>query len=86
MASRALNHFEVEELKANILAADAQDTPVPAATVFRAFVSAGNPDSLPVPTSEGLKPSKGAMIAIGVEAGAALCFYGVWQLFTHILR
>jgi hypothetical protein len=84
MASPALNHFEIEQLKANILA-DSHDSPVSATDVLQAFASADNANSLSVPISEGLKPARGAMIAIGVEAAAAFGIYAVWQLW-HILR
>jgi hypothetical protein len=84
MASPALNHFEVEQLKANLLA-KAQDTPVPASAVFKAFASTHNADSVPIPTCEGLKGAKGAMVAIGIEAAAAFCLYAVWLLW-HFVR
>jgi len=85
MASPSLNHFEVEQLKADIVAA-AQDNPVPATEVFKAFASTDSVDHpLSIPSSEGRKPAKGAMIAIAVEAAAVLCIYAVWQLW-HLLR
>jgi hypothetical protein len=83
MASHAFNHFEVEALKSNI--ADAQDCPIPASAVFQAFASTDNADLLSISTSEGRKGAKGAMMAIGIEAAAALCIYGVWQLW-HIVH
>jgi len=42
-------------------------------------------DGLYVSTSEGLKGARGAMMAIGLEAVAALIFYGIWQAW-HALR
>lgn len=84
MASPALNHFEVEELKASILS-EPHVGPVLATSVCEAFAPTQDSDSLSVPTSAGLKGAKGAMWAFGIEAAVALCFYGIWQLW-HILR
>jgi hypothetical protein len=84
MASHAFNHFEVEALRANILA-DAPETPVPASTLYEAFASTDNADSLSVSTADGLKGATGAMMAIGIEAAAACCIYGVWQIW-HVIR
>lgn len=42
-------------------------------------------DRLRVSTAVGSKGAKAAMVAIGLEAAAGLCFYGVWQAW-HILR
>jgi hypothetical protein len=84
MASPALNHFEIEALKASILA-DAEDTPIPASAVFNAFASTQVADPLSIPTSEGRKGAKGAMMAIGIEAAAAFSLYAVYLLW-HALR
>jgi hypothetical protein len=84
MASHALNHFEVEALRANILE-DSQDIPVPASTLYEAFASTDNADPLSIPVSEGLKGATGAMMAIGIEAAAAFCIYGAWQIW-HVIR
>ena len=84
MASHAFNHFEVEALRANILA-DAPETPVPASTLYEAFGSTDNADPLSIPVSAGLKGATGAMMAIGIEVAAALCIYAVWQVW-HIIR
>jgi hypothetical protein len=84
MASHAFSHFEVEALRANILA-DAPDTPVPASAVFNAFASAHDADSLSISTSEGRRGAKGAMMAIGIEAAAAFSIYGVYLLW-HVIR
>ncbi len=84
MASPALKHLEVAQLRADILA-NAQDSSVSATDVLEAFASADSADPLFVPTSEGRKPAKGAMIAIGVEAATAFSIYAVWQLW-HLVR
>jgi hypothetical protein len=39
-------------------------------------------DFLSVPTSEGLKGAKGALMAMGIEVASVLCFYGIWKLWS----
>jgi hypothetical protein len=84
MGSPALNYFQVEELKASILT-DAHVGPVLVSSVSEVFASPKEVQALPVPTSEGLKGARAAMVAIGLEAVAGLGLYGVWQVW-HILR
>jgi hypothetical protein len=42
-------------------------------------------DHQTISTASGLKGARAAMVAIGVEAGAVLCLYGMW-LIWHALR
>ena len=42
-------------------------------------------DHLSISPADGLKGAKGAAMAIGLEAVAALCFYGMW-LIWHAFR
>lgn len=38
-----------------------------------------------VPVAEGLRAATGILAAIGLQGAAAVCLYGVWQLW-HIIR
>jgi hypothetical protein len=80
MASRSLNYLEAEAYEASSLT-DAYARTTSARFVHDAFSFDDNADFLAVPTSEGLKGAKGAMMAIGLEAASVLCAYGIWHLW-----
>ncbi len=43
------------------------------------------PHSLPASRKEGVQFFRGSLLGIALEAGAALCAYGLWQAW-HFLR
>jgi hypothetical protein len=84
MTSQVLTEFEVESVDdARLREAYAG----PAAAYFgdetSAFEEQG--DGLHVFPAEGRKCAKGLLVALGMEAGAALCIVGLWQVW-HLLR
>jgi hypothetical protein len=84
MASPALNQFEVEGFDASVFSG--------ANIGARAAALEGeSPDfikrrgALYLKPGVGVRGAKGALTALGLEAAAAFCLYGVWQLW-HLLR
>jgi len=77
VATRALESFDFD---------DAMLMDACAAPATRPFMSesaaihAAN-EHLLVPSGLGLKAAKGALMAIGLESAAAVCLFGIWELW-----
>lgn len=83
MASQVLEEYEVEAFHASARA-NAYGAPSWAPEIGGAPAFDEEADLLESKAS-GFRCAKGLLIALGLEAAAALCFYGVWHLW-HILR
>ena len=84
MSSTALNMPEVEAFGGALITdTDAGAKEVSFERQAPAFAIQG--DRLYISRAEGLTGAKGAMTAVGLEFAAAVCFYGVWQLW-HLFR
>jgi hypothetical protein len=83
VASQVLEQYEVEAFhasaRANSYAAPSWASAVGDAPAFDEAAD------LLESKANGFRCAKGLMVALGLEALAALCFYGVWHLW-HILR
>jgi hypothetical protein len=75
VTSSALDRSEVEAFDAALIAPFERETP--------AFSIEG--DCLYISGAEGIRGSKGALTAVGIEVASALCLYGIWQLW-RLLR
>ena len=84
VASPAFRHTDVQALE------------FPAQTSFRSLAEltaslrkapafSEEADGRGVSAATGLKGAKAAMVAVGLEVAAAICVYGIWQVW-HILR
>lgn len=81
MSSPVLKPVEAEPLKATMQFPAAYTGPLSAsflrgAPAFSSFATRPN-----ISRVEALRGAKGAMMAIGLEAVAAFCFYGIWQVW-----
>jgi hypothetical protein len=84
MAGQVLEEFEVESFHASALA-NSYAGPLWAPSDGRASTFREEADGLYVSRADSFRCAKGLMVALGMEAAAALCFYGLWHLW-HILR
>ena len=84
MASQILQEFEIESFHASALA-DTYAAPLWAPSDGEADAFYEEADGLYVSRADSFRCAKGLMVALGLEAAAALCFYGLWHLW-HILR
>jgi hypothetical protein len=84
MATQALNQFEIESPN-DLLPGDI--LPCPAWVPYGAQAPALAGEAACVPTSSAADGNclKGALVALALEAGAALGAFGIWQLW-HLLR
>jgi hypothetical protein len=84
MASPAIQHAEFQRREFSVIP-DFHLLSELQSSLGNAIVSNTVAETSPIPTPNGLKGAKSAMVAIGLEAATALCVYGVWQAW-HILR
>lgn len=84
MVSQALKQTEVEAFSTSI-ATDACSLPELVSSAPEDSAFAREADGLYISTAQGLKGAKGAMMAIGLEAAAAIFLYALWQAW-HTLR
>jgi uncharacterized protein YfaA (DUF2138 family) len=84
MASPAIKHTEIRRGEFSFTP-NFRSLPELAASLGAVPAGGKRADGRGVLTAVGLKGAKSAMVAIGLEAAAALCVYGIWQAW-HILR
>jgi hypothetical protein len=84
MASPAIKHAEIQSGKYSFTPTFRSLAEL-SASLDLAPVSNRPADGPDVSTSSGLKGAKAAILGIGLEAAAALCGYGIWQVW-HMLR
>jgi hypothetical protein len=85
MASLTLHHFAAKQRKSTI-PTGAPDYPAPPTPIRRPIAAIPRVDSRSDPASGNIVPVKVALTVIGIEAAAALCIYGAWQLLHFLLR
>lgn len=85
MASRAVHHVEVEPVRASVRIRAIYTSPLIATSLDGTPAFAQITDNLNISRVESLRGAKGAMVALGLEAGAALCLFSAW-LVLHLLR
>jgi|HubBroStandDraft_1064217.scaffolds.fasta_scaffold722036_1 hypothetical protein len=80
MATQALNQFEIESPN-DLLLGD------PASVLYgaRAPALAGAAECVSMHSAAGGNCMRGVLVALALEAGAALGAFGIWQLW-HLLR
>jgi hypothetical protein len=83
VASQVLEQFEVDAFHSSAVA-NAYAVPSWAPSVDDAAAFDEEADLLES-KANGFRCAKGLMVALGLEASAALCFYGMWHLW-HVLR
>jgi hypothetical protein len=82
MASRTLSHLELEPRKVTKRRRTASFSyPPTASSLYVAPVFTELAQGLKISRRAALGGARGAMAAIGLEAGAVLCCYGIWQLW-----
>ncbi len=84
VASRVLKRTEVEAFRASITT-DASSLVELTSSAREKSAFTREADGLYISTAQGLKGAKGAMVAIGLEAAAAIFLYAIW-LAWHALR
>ncbi|MGA2807715.1 MAG: hypothetical protein ABSE87_06240 [Terracidiphilus sp.] len=84
MPCQILEEFEVESFHAAAVA-EAYAVPQWAYSVNEARAFEDESEGLYLSGVDGFRCAKGVMVALTLEAGAALCFYGMWHLW-HMLR
>ncbi len=84
MASPVLKKCEVNTFKASLLT-DSTTIPVPAPSLREAPAFFDTEEFQSESSAGGINCAKGYLMAIGVEAVAALCLFGIWQAW-HIFR
>jgi hypothetical protein len=84
MASPAFKRTAVPAFEP-LIASDRRSLSESASSLDKSPVINSEADVPYVETSKGLQAAKGAMVAIGLEAAAALLLYGIWQAW-HVLR
>lgn len=85
MASLTLHHFAARPRKSTI-PTGTQDHPATPTPVRRILTSVPQANTRSDPASGNIMPVKVALIVIGIEAAAALCLYGAWQLWHFLLH
>ena len=83
MASPVLDRFEYEAFRASLLTGSA--TPASSSSPREISAFQDESDYLCESSMDGMNCFKGSLWALGMEAAAALCVFGIWQLW-HILR
>lgn len=84
MASSAINQTEVEAFEAS-RTTDAPPLLELTSSAREESAFTREADGLYISTARGLKGAKSAMVAIGLEAAAAIVIYAIWQAW-HALR
>lgn len=83
MTTRVLGAFDIETFDGTLLN-HTDSIPLPATSIEApTFARVG--DTLRMARAERLSSARGAMIAFGLEAAVAFCFYCVWH-FWHLTR
>lgn len=83
MASNALRKVEVESFERfNLIGAFAR--PLTEASLCDPPAFTQDADGVTVSRRQALGCAKGALLAVGVEAAAALSLFGIWQLLRFL--
>lgn len=85
MASRAAHRVEAEPVRASVRITAVYTSPLTATSLNGTPAFGHITENLKISREESLGGAKGAMMALGIEAGAALCLFGAW-LVLHLLR
>ncbi len=81
MASRALHPIETESIENAIWPAAAYRGLIAEASQSQATVFPAPAVDLTISRVVALQGAKGALMALGIEAAAGLCLFGIWQIW-----
>ena len=85
LAHAAYKHPAVPPFSSDLRISDRYPGFVLISSLSTSSATVRNAEGERVPVAEGLRAATGMLAAIGLEGAAAVCLYGVWQLW-HIFR